>query len=272
MSQDQSANGWRDTIHEIIFEADTPLGKQFDVLLIVCILASVLVVMLDSVDSSGSQYARLFYILEWFFTIIFSIEYILRLISVKRPLKYATSFFGIVDLLTVIPTYLDLFLPGARFLLAIRILRVLRIFRILKLAKYVGEANLLMSAIKASGRKITIFLFSVVTLVIILGSMMYIVEGSQNGFTSIPKSIYWAIVTLTTVGYGDVAPQTSLGQALSVVVMIMGYSIIAVPTGIVTVEMAHAFKSHVSTQACPDCSAEGHDPDAKFCKFCGSGL
>lgn len=272
MSQNQTADNWRDKIHEIIFEADTPLGKLFDVVLIVCIIASVLVVMLDSVDSIGSEYARLFYILEWFFTILFSIEYVLRLISVKRPLKYATSFFGIVDLLTVIPTYIDLFLPGARFLLAIRILRVLRIFRILKLAKYVGEANLLMTAIRASSRKITIFLFSVVTLVVILGSMMYLVEGTQNGFTSIPKSIYWAIVTLTTVGYGDVAPQTSLGQALSVVVMIMGYSIIAVPTGIVTVEMAQAFKGNFSTRSCNTCSCEGHDLDAKYCKSCGSEL
>ncbi len=272
MSHNQTTDNWRDKIHEVIFEADTPLGKQFDVILIVCILASVLVVMLDSVDSIGGKYARLFYILEWFFTIIFSIEYILRLISVKRPLKYATSFFGIVDLLTVIPTYLDLFLPGARFLLAIRILRVLRIFRILKLAKYVGEANLLMTAIKASSRKITIFLFSVVTLVVILGSLMYLVEGEKNGFTSIPKSIYWAIVTLTTVGYGDVAPQTSVGQVLAVVVMIMGYSIIAVPTGIVTVEMAQAFKENISTRACNSCSCEGHDMDAKYCKSCGSEL
>jgi len=272
MAQDQNTNNWRDKIHEIIFEADTPLGKLFDEILIVCIIASVLVVMLDSVDSIGGQYGRLFYALEWFFTIIFSIEYVLRLISVRRPVKYATSFFGVVDLLTVIPTYLDLILPGTRFLLVIRILRVLRIFRVLKLAKYVGEANLLISAIKASSRKITIFLFSVVTLVVVLGSMMYIVEGVEHGFTSIPKSIYWAIVTLTTVGYGDVAPQTSLGQVLAVVVMIMGYSIIAVPTGIVTVEMAQAFKENISTRACHDCSSGGHDPDAKHCKYCGSEL
>ena len=272
MSHNHVTKNWRENIHEIIFEADTPSGKYFDVFLIVSIIASVIVVMLDSVDSIGGRYGRLFYVLEWFFTIIFSIEYILRLISVGRPIKYATSFFGIVDLLTVIPTYLDLILPGTRFLLVIRILRVLRIFRVLKLAKYVGEANLLVNAIKASSRKITIFLFSVVTLVVILGSMMYLIEGAENGFTSIPKSIYWAIVTLTTVGYGDVAPQTDLGQALSVIVMIMGYSIIAVPTGIVTVEMAQAFKKHVSTQACPQCSSEGHDADAVYCKYCGEKL
>jgi len=272
MAQNQNTNNWRDKIHEIIFEADTPIGKLFDEILIVCIIASVLVVMLDSVDSIGGQYKRLFYVLEWFFTIIFSIEYILRLLTVGRPVKYATSFFGIVDLLTVIPTYLDLLLPGTRFLLVIRILRVLRIFRVLKLAKYVGEANLLIIAVKASSRKITIFLFSVVTIVIVLGSLMYIVEGAEHGFTSIPKSIYWAIVTLTTVGYGDVAPQTSFGQALSVVVMIMGYSIIAVPTGIVTMEMSQAFKKHITTRVCQECSAEGHDVDAKHCKFCGSEL
>lgn len=272
MSEHPQKGNWQDKIHEIIFEADTPLGKLFDVILIVCILASVLVVMLDSVTWIREDYEGLLYTLEWFFTIIFSIEYVLRLISVKRPAKYATSFFGIVDLLTVIPTYLDLFLPGTRFLLVIRILRVLRIFRILKLAKYVGEANLLIRAIKASSRKITIFLFFVVTIVVVLGSLMYIVEGAEHGFTSIPKSIYWAIVTLTTVGYGDVAPHTSLGQAMAVVVMIMGYSIIAVPTGIVTVEMAQAFKENVSTRSCQDCSSEGHDSDAKHCKYCGVEL
>ena len=272
MADNQNINNWRDKIHEIIFEADTPLGKLFDEILIVCIIASVLVVMLDSVDSIGEKYGSILYAFEWLFTIIFSIEYVLRLISVRRPVKYATSFFGIVDLLTVIPTYLDLFLPGTRFLLVIRILRVLRIFRVLKLAKYVGEANLLIIAIRASARKITIFLFSLVTIVVVLGSLMYIVEGSEHGFTSIPKSIYWAIVTLTTVGYGDVAPQTSFGQALAVVAMIMGYSIIAVPTGIVTVELAQAFKEQVTARVCHDCSAEGHDADANHCKFCGSVL
>ena len=272
MAQSENTNNWREKLYEIIFEADTPLGKLFDEILIISILASVLVVMLDSVTWIRRDHEGLLYTLEWFFTILFSIEYALRLISVKRPDKYATSFFGVVDLLTVIPTYLDIFLPGTRFLLAIRILRVLRIFRVLKLAKYVGETNFLLRALKASSRKITVFLFSIVTIVIVLGSLMYIVEGAENGFTSIPKSIYWAIVTLTTVGYGDVAPQTSFGQALSVVVMVMGYSIIAVPTGIVTVELAHASKKYAKTLSCRDCSAEGHDEDAKHCKFCGCEL
>jgi len=272
MSHYHDSKNWRNKLHEIIFEADTPLGKLFDVFLIISIIASVIVVMLDSVESIGGSYGRLFYVLEWFFTIIFTIEYILRLITVGRPVKYATSFFGVVDLMTVIPTYLDLLLPGTRFLLVIRVLRVLRIFRVLKLAKYVGEANLLVSAIKASIRKITIFLSCVITLVVILGSLMYIVEGAEHGFTSIPKSVYWAIVTLTTVGYGDVAPQTSLGQALAVVVMIMGYSIIAVPTGIVTVEMAQTFKKYITTQSCPQCGSEGHDENASYCKYCGASL
>jgi len=272
MAHYHDSNNWRDKIHEIIFEADTPAGKLFDEVLIVCIISSVLVVMLDSVDWIGEKYQMLFYVLEWIFTIIFSIEYVLRLITVRRPVKYATSFFGVVDLLTVIPTYLDLFLPGARFLLVIRILRVLRIFRVLKLAKYVGEANLLVRAISASSRKITIFLFAVISIVTILGSLMYIVEGPRNGYTNIPISIYWAIVTLTTVGYGDISPHTALGQGLAVIVMIMGYSIIAVPTGIVTVELSQAFKQGITTRACKDCSGEGHDEDAKHCKFCGSEL
>ncbi len=273
MRDDQSPkSSWRYKIYEIIFEADTKAGKLFDVGLIICIIASVIAVMLDSVESIGRRYEGLLYALEWIFTILFSIEYILRLISVNRPRKYATSFFGVVDLLTVIPTYLDLLLPGTRFLLVIRILRVLRIFRILKLAKYVGEANMLVKAIKASSRKITVFLFAVISVVVVLGSLMYMVEGAENGFTSIPLSIYWAIVTLTTVGYGDIAPQTSLGQALSVIVMITGYSIIAVPTGIVTVELSQVFKEGITARACRECSKEGHDQDAKHCKYCGNHL
>lgn len=272
MAHYHDSKNWREKIHEIIFEADTRAGKLFDEVLIACIIGSVFVVMLDSVDSLNEDYGQLFYVLEWIFTILFSIEYVLRLISVGRPIKYATSFFGVVDLLTVIPTYLDLLLPGTRFLLVIRILRVLRIFRVLKLAKYVGEANLLIKALSASSRKITIFLFTVITIVTVLGSMMYIIEGPQNGYTSIPISIYWAIVTLTTVGYGDISPHTPLGQMLSVVVMVMGYSIIAVPTGIVTVELSQAFKQGFPTLSCRQCSAEGHDDDAKHCKFCGTEL
>ncbi|APG27525.1 ion transporter [Syntrophotalea acetylenivorans] len=265
-------NHWRMKLHEVIFEADTPAGKAFDVLLILSILASVVAVMLDSMGAVRLEYGRLLYLIEWFFTLLFSVEYILRLVCVGRPSKYATSFYGVVDLLAIIPTYLSLVLPGSQYLLVIRLLRILRIFRILKLVPYLGEARLLMQALRASGRKIAVFLFTVLTLVVIFGSLMYVIESSESGFTSIPRSIYWAIVTLTTVGYGDISPQTVLGQTLASLVMILGYSIIAVPTGIVTVEMSHAFGRKISTQACPECSAEGHDDDARYCKFCGSAL
>ena len=263
---------WRGKLHEVIFEADTPLGKAFDVLLILSILASVAAVMLDSIYAVQIHYGRLLYAIEWFFTLLFSVEYLLRLICVGRPLKYAASFYGVVDLLAIVPTYLSLFLAGSQYLLVIRILRILRIFRILKLATYLGEARLLIQAMRASGRKIVVFLYTVLTLVVIFGSLMYVIEGPAHGFNSIPHSIYWAIVTLTTVGYGDISPQTPVGQALASVVMICGYAIIAVPTGIVTVEMSHAFKRKVSTQSCPECSAEGHDADAIHCKFCGGKL
>ena len=263
---------WRIVLYEVIFEADTPAGKGFDVLLIVSILASVAVVMLDSIGSVRSQYGSLLYALEWLFTLMFTIEYLLRLLCVGKPFRYAVSYYGVVDLLAIIPTYLSLILPGSQYLLVIRILRILRIFRILKLVQYLGEARLLMKALRASGRKIAVFLYTVLTLVVIFGSLIYVIEGGEHGFTSIPRSIYWAIVTLTTVGYGDISPQTGLGQALASVVMILGYGIIAVPTGIVTVEMSQAFGRKVSTQACPGCAAEGHDDDARHCKFCGAEL
>lgn len=262
---------WRDDLHAVIFEAETPAGKWFDILLIICILASVIAVMLDSVNSISIHYSPYLYAVEWFFTIVFSIEYILRLICVGRPLLYATSFFGIVDLMAIIPTYISLLIPGSEYLLVVRILRILRIFRVLKLVQYMKEALLLMKALRASGRKIIVFLFTVLTLVVILGSLMYLIEDAQNGFTSIPRSIYWAIVTLTTVGYGDISPQTSIGQILASFIMILGYSIIAVPTGIVTVELSQVSKKKV-TRSCWDCSAEGHDSDAVFCKYCGSKL
>jgi len=262
---------WRDTLHEIIFGAETPAGKWFDILLIVSILASVLAVMLDSVSGISKNYGSLLGSVEWFFTIIFTIEYILRLICVGRPLLYSTSFFGIVDLMAIIPTYISLFIPGTEFLLVVRILRILRIFRVLKLVQYMSEARFLMKALRASSRKIIVFLFTVLTLVIILGSMMYLIEGAENGFTSIPRSIYWAIVTLTTVGYGDISPQTNIGQLLAAGIMILGYSIIAVPTGIITVELSQ-LSSKKATQSCRECSAEGHDPDADFCKYCGAKL
>jgi voltage-gated potassium channel len=272
MNTNDSQSGWRFRLHEIIFEADTPAGKWFDVLLILSILISVVMVMLDSVNAIQQTHGRILLAGEWLFTILFTIEYVLRLISVGRPMAYATSFYGIVDLLAILPTYLSIVIPGAQYLLVIRILRVLRIFRILKLVQYLGEARLLMQALRASRRKITVFLFTVLTLVTIFGSLIYLIEDPKDGFTSIPKSIYWSIVTLTTVGYGDISPQTNIGQLIAALIMITGYAIIAVPTGIVTVELSQAFRRKISTQACLQCSAEGHDSDAKFCKYCGSRL
>jgi len=260
----------RHRLHEIIFEADTPAGKLFDVLLILSIVISVIVVMLDSVADLNIQYGQFFLFLEWFFTIIFTAEYVLRLSCIGRPSKYARSFYGIVDLLSILPSYVSLFLPSGKFFLVIRILRLLRVFRVLKLVQYVGESNYLQHALWTSRRKISVFLLSVFLMMIIFGSVMYIVEGAENGFTSIPRSIYWAIVTMTTVGYGDISPQTSLGQAIASLVMILGYGIIAIPTGIVTAELTH--KQNISTQVCPECSAEGHDVNAKYCKFCGADL
>lgn len=274
INQKKSSNTWQNSLHQIIFEADTPAGKVFDLFLILSIILSVIAVMLDSVGSIREVYGGQLYLVEWFFTILFTIEYIARLICIGRPILYATSFYGVVDLLAISPTYLSLFFPGTHFLMVIRIFRMLRIFRILKLVKYLGEADLLMQALRASRRKITVFLFVLLVLVIISGSMMYVIEGESNGFTSIPRSIYWAIVTLTTVGYGDISPKTNVGQALASLIMIMGYGIIAVPTGIVTVGLSRAMseKKNVSTQACPECSAEGHDYDALYCKFCGEKL
>jgi voltage-gated potassium channel len=263
---------WRTVLHEVIFEADTPAGKAFDVLLIVSILASVVAVMADSLIAARAQYASLLYGIEWFFTLLFTAEYFLRLLCVGKPLKYATSFYGVIDLVAIVPTYLSLALPGSQYFLVIRILRILRIFRILKLVVYLREARQLMQALRASGRKIAVFIYTVMTLVVIFGSLMYVIEGEANGFTSIPRSIYWAIVTLTTVGYGDISPRTPLGQALASLVMILGYAIIAVPTGIVTVEMSQAFGRKVSTKACPECGADGHDADARHCKYCGALL
>lgn len=264
--------GLRARLHEIIFEADTPAGKLFDVLLIVSILLSVLIVMLDSVGRIKASYGELLYIGEWVFTLLFTVEYVLRLYSIGRPLSYATSFFGMIDLLAILPTYLSIFFPGTQYLIVIRILRVLRIFRVLKLVQYLGEARLLVQALRASRRKIAVFLFTVLVLVVIFGSLMYLIEDASSGFTSIPRSIYWAIVTMTTVGYGDISPQTDLGQTVAAIIMIIGYGIIAVPTGIVTAEFSSVFRQQISTQACLECSAEGHDNDAKHCKFCGAKL
>jgi voltage-gated potassium channel len=263
---------WRCHLHGIIFGAETTAGKTFDVVLIASIIISVVVVMLDSVSSITSKYGDLLYYLEWFFTVLFTIEYLLRLLCVGRPLQYATSFFGVIDLLAIIPTYLSLILPGTRFLLVIRILRVLRIFRVLKLAHYIGEANLLVQSLRASRRKITVFLFAVLTLVIIFGSLIYVIEGEANGFTSIPRSIYWAIVTMTTVGYGDISPKTNLGQALAAVVMILGYCIIAVPTGIISAEISQRTKKKICNRPCPGCGSCEHNPAAEYCQYCGERL
>jgi voltage-gated potassium channel len=262
----------RDAIYEVIFKTDTPAGKWFDVLLILSILASVVVVMADSVGTVRISHGRLFMAAEWFFTILFSIEYILRLISARRPLKYATSFYGVVDFIAIIPTYLSLIFPATKYFAVVRTLRILRVFRVLKLIQYLKEANLLMKALASSRRKITVFLFTVLTMVTIFGSLMYVIEGEANGFTSIPISIYWAIVTMTTVGYGDISPQTAFGQALASLIMILGYSIIAVPTGIVTVQIGQEIARGTSHRSCPGCGRKGHDPDAGFCKYCGEKI
>lgn len=263
---------WRAYLHQVIFEADTVAGKAFDVALIVCILLSVCAVMLESIASVREQYGVALSVAEWVFTILFTVEYFLRLLCVGKPRKYAGSFFGVVDLLAIIPTYASLLLPGSHYLIVIRLLRILRIFRLFKLVQYLNEAHLIGQALRASSRKIAVFLFAVLTLIVIFGSLIYMVEGEEHGFISIPRSIYWTIVTLTTVGYGDISPKTGLGQFLASIVMILGYGIIAVPTGIVTVEMSHGFKKECTTRSCPACGAEGHDVDADYCKFCGGLL
>jgi len=265
-------SGARARLHEVIFEADTRAGRLFDLALIWSILISVAAVMLDSVRVVRDQHGTLLTGIEWFFTILFTIEYVLRLSCIGRPWHYARSFFGVVDLLAIVPTYLSVLFPGTQYLLVIRVLRVLRIFRVLKLVQFLNEANLMIRALRASVRKIAVFIFTVLTLVVIFGSVMYLIEGERHGFSSIPRSIYWAIVTMTTVGYGDISPRTALGQAVAAVVMILGFAIIAVPTGIVASEMSRVEHEQVSTQACPECSAEGHDHDALHCKRCGARL
>jgi voltage-gated potassium channel len=260
-------------LYEIIFEADTPEGKLFDVVLLMAIFASVVAVCLDSVEAIHDRYESALLFAEWLFTLLFTVELGLRLACVRRPFGYLFSFFGLVDVLSIVPTYLSLALPGTQHLLVIRILRLLRIFRVLKLGRYVRESDQLMTAIRKSRAKISVFLFAVMTLVVIAGSTMYLVEGPDSGFTSIPRGMYWAIVTVTTVGYGDITPETLLGQFLSSVLMIMGYGIIAIPTGIVTAELTSATRSApITTRACPSCLTEGHRPDARFCFGCGDRL
>ena len=264
---------WRKWLHEVIFEAETPLGKAFDVILLVIIVLSVIVVMLDSVESiSKSKYGRTLLVVEWVITILFTIEFIARLMCVGQPWRYVFSFYGIVDLLSVIPTYLSVFIHGSQSLLVIRALRLLRIFRVFKLSRYLTEARAMMHALRETRARVTVFLVGVLTVIVIIGSLMYMIEGADSGFTSIPRSIYWAIVTMTTVGYGDIAPQTVIGQVLAAAVMILGYAIIIVPIGVFSAEILAAKQTEVSTQACPHCSAEGHDLDALHCKFCGTRL
>lgn len=263
---------WQHRVHEIIFEADTPMGKLFDVALLWMIIASVLVVMLESVEAIRLSYGWWLDFFEWTFTILFTIEYILRIVSIRRPIQYIWSFFGLVDLVSIIPTYLSLVFAGSHYLLVIRILRLLRVFRILKLVRHVKEARLLLAALRSSRAKLTVFLGAVLSLTVIIGTLMYLIEGPENGFASIPLSIYWAIVTLTTVGYGDISPHTVTGQTLASIVMILGYAIIAVPTGIVSASLVSSKSGPVTTRSCHVCSREGHDHDAEFCKFCGSKL
>ena len=264
---------WRHRLHEIIYEADTSSGKAFDLVLLVLILFSVLLVCLESVPSINNRYESIFNVLEWGITFLFSIEYLLRLIAVNKPLNYVFSFYGIIDLLSTLPKYISLFLVGSQSLLALRALRLLRVFRILKLTRYIGASNALAKALIASRAKIGVFLFSVLVLCIIFGTMMYLVESDESGFTSIPRSIYWCIVTLTTVGYGDIAPTTALGQFFAAIIMIMGYGIIAVPTGIVTAEFAEQNKKiDTNTQACRACMNPDHKDDAIYCHACGELL
>jgi voltage-gated potassium channel len=260
----------RRRVFVVIFQSRTPGGKLFDILLILAIIASVMAVMLDSVAAIDLRYGGLLKGLEWAFTILFTIEYLARLWCVRSARVYATSFYGIVDLLAILPTYLALFVTGSGYLLVIRILRILRLFRVLKLARYVSAADALVEAMVQSWRKILVFLYVIVTLVVIFGSLMFLVEGPESGFTSIPRGVYWGIVTLTTVGFGDIVPQTPLGQVVASIVMIMGYGIIAVPTGIYAAELREVMTRRRTLRKCPECSRTGHDEDAHFCKFCGA--
>lgn len=266
---------WRHRLHEIIFEADTKAGKVFDVGLLILIVLSIILVMLESIAPINAVHGTLFKQLEWGFTVLFTIEYFLRIISVYHPSRYILSFFGIIDLLSILPSYLELVVGGMSYLMAVRAMRLIRVFRIFKLAKFLDEGNSLLAALHASRAKITVFLTFIIMMVIVIGSVMYFVEGGAgSGFTSIPRSVYWAIVTLTTVGYGDIAPTTPVGQFLAGIVMILGYGVLAVPTGIVSAEMVREEdrKSTITTQACQVCLREGHDSDAKHCKYCGAVL
>lgn len=265
-------SGLRARLHEIIFESDTPAGKAFDVGLLIAILISVLAVMLESVAHLRADYGPQLRAVEWGFTVLFTVEYVLRLYSVRKPLRYVLSFYGLVDLMALLPTYLSAMIPGAHSLLVVRVLRLLRIFRVLRLVGFLGEAHVLLTALRASRRKITVFLGAVLSTVVIMGALMYLIEGEESGFDSIPRGMYWAIVTMTTVGYGDIAPRTVVGQFFASVLMILGYGVIAVPTGIVSVELAAATRHGINPEVCPGCGMEGHDVDADYCKRCGTKL
>ena len=264
---------WKHRLHEIVYEADTQAGRRFDLILLILILLSVVLVMLESITEIHVKYKSELDIMEWIITGLFTAEYITRLIAIKKPLSYVFSFYGIIDLLSTIPKYISLIMSGTDSLIALRALRLLRVFRILKITRFIGESNFLVKALYASRAKISVFLFAVFILCIIFGTLMYLIEGETNGFTSIPRSIYWAIVTMTTVGYGDIAPQTPLGQLLASLIMIMGYGIIAVPTGIVSSEMTYQTKDvDTNTQACLQCNTETHKDGAVFCHQCGTTL
>ncbi len=274
MKPNPKNQNWQDKLHEIIYEADTKQGKLFDIILLWAILASIVLVMLESIKGLDAEYHTFFNISEWVITILFTLEYIARIISVKKPKEYIFSFYGVIDLLSTIPKYLSLVFVGAHALVALRALRLLRVFRILKLVRFIGATNNLSKALKASKYKIFVFISAVLIICIIIGTIMYLIEGDESGFTSIPRGIYWAIVTLTTVGYGDIAPQTGFGQFIASMVMILGYGIIAIPTGIVTAEFTKqtAQKIHTNTTSCPNCSSEKHSDNAKYCFECGEKL
>jgi voltage-gated potassium channel len=265
--------GLRARMYDVIFESDTPAGRRFDIVLVFAILLSILVVVLNSVPSLNDQYGDLLYGFEWAFTVLFTAEYLARLWCVRRPWRYATGFFGIVDLLSVLPTYFSLLVPGSALLLDIRILRLLRVFRIFKLTLYVEEFTRLGEALYASRRKVMVFLSAVVMAILVLGTLMYVIEGPRHGFTSIPVAMYWATVTMTTVGYGDITPHTNIGKLIASFMMLLGWGVLAVPTGIVTAEMTLRGRAAVSTgRTCPACGSHGHEQGARYCKDCGAGL
>ena len=261
---------WQSKLQEIIHGTDTKRGRNFDVILLIVILISIVVVMLESVPYLNKQYSLTFWSIEWIVTALFTFEYILRIVSLKKPLTYVFSFMGVVDLLSLLPTYIGLFVEGTEALMVIRSIRFLRIFRILKLSRYMLGADILGEALKNSRHKIIVFLISILTIVIIMGGLMFVIEPNEAGFTSIPRSVYWAIITITTVGYGDIAPVTPIGQAIASLIMLFGYAIIAVPTGIVSSEMTAIKKDNIKPFECPNCGTTGHDKEARFCMECGT--